>query len=170
MSVSSVSVYRSLSLKARLAVALVCFERFCAKAGLHHPELTVFFEHMWALPSADSFPAWDSHKDGLVGVGLGDPFSPAIISLLDVSGVPQHTLRELLMHTVEIVFGSAYGQSDDTGSLQDLEAVLRITSGAGVVPPPAQSFSSSLFSEREGWGAPVSPQTATAWRYSSYDA
>ncbi|MGC3991243.1 MAG: hypothetical protein QM796_16500 [Chthoniobacteraceae bacterium] len=167
MNLSPVAKYRLLSIRARLAVALVCVERFCRISGLEHPELAAFFVHLWELPVMDNFPVWDSRKDPLTEAGLGDPFSPAIISMISVAGVAEPTFRKLIESTVEIVYSSAYAATDDEGSLSQLEEVLRITSGAGVSAPSAQPFSSSTFAEREGWGTPLPRHTVEQWRHAN---
>jgi hypothetical protein len=164
-----VKKYRALSLRGRLAVALVCFERHCVAKGLQHDMLDAFVTHMWEYPCIESFPAWASNDTDLVCVGLGDPFPNAMASYLDSVGEEQEDFRRLVESCVEIVYGSAYSAADDKGSLQDLEKVISITSESGVTPPPAKPFMISLFADDHGWGTCLSAEQRDAWRFRAYD-
>jgi hypothetical protein len=162
------SSYRPLSLPGRLAVALRCVEDYCALKALTAPVLTKFFDHMWALPLTESFPDWDSGEDELVASGLGDPLPPEISPLLLAAQIPEELFQDLISSTVEIIYSSAYGASDDPGSLKYLHKVLRITSAEGVTPPPARLFLDSLFADRHGWGHRISLQQRDRWRLATY--
>jgi len=161
--------YQELSLAARMAIALLCFERYCQAKGLRHPSIATFLDHMWELPCSRSFPDWESRNCELVHVGLGEAFPCEILELLTSVGVSEQEFRELLGCTVEIVYGSAYAKSDDTGSLQFLDRVFRITSSAGVLPPPVAPFLISLFADGHGWGAVLSSKQRDGWRFEAYD-
>jgi hypothetical protein len=168
MSASSAETYRSLSLKARLAVALYCVERFCEATGLQHPKLASFLNHMWELPSCTSFPNWDSRKDDLVLAGLGDSIPADIVSVLSSVDVPEQSFRQLVENVVEIAYGSAYGRSDHEGSLRHLDEVFRIVALAGITPPPAEPFASPALPDDQCWGT-VSPQRRDEWRFHPND-
>lgn len=160
--------YRALSLRGRLGVALVCFERYCVAKGLRHDIIDAFVAHMWEYPCIESFPDWASNEGDLVYVGLGDPFPAEMASYLDSVGEEQEVFRRLVESCVEVVYGSAYAASDDKGSLQYLENVISITSGSGVTPPPAKPFMISLFDDG-GWGTRLSEEQRDAWRFKAYD-
>lgn len=133
--------------------------------ALAAPSLTKFFDHMWALPVADSFPDWEEDNEELVAYGLGDPLPPEISPLLRAAQVPEELFLNLVGATIEIVYSSAYGASDDSGSLKYLHEVLCITSAAGVTPPPARLFLDSLFADKHGWGNRISLQQRDQWRF-----
>lgn len=165
----SVNDYRNLSLRARVSVALLCFERYCQAKGLQHPMIYTFLDQMWELPCMTSFPDWESHKCELIHVGIGDPFPCEIADLLTSAGISEQEFRKILESTVEIIYGSAYAKSDDDGSLRFLGLVFDITSSVGVSPPSAQPFLTSLFSDRHGWGVRLSPDQRDEWRFRAYD-
>jgi hypothetical protein len=152
-------------LPARLAVALRCVEDFCAVKALAAPSLTKFFDHMWELPVMESFPAWEDDNEELVAYGLGDPLPAEFSPLLAAAEVSEDLFQNLIGATVEIIYCSAYGASDDARSLRYLDEVLRITAAAGVTPPPARLFSDSLFADRHGWGQRISSQQRDPWRF-----
>ncbi len=169
MSTSTAADYRALSLRARFAVALRAVEGFCAAKSLAGPQFTAFFDHLWELPAVDSFPDWESHHDDLLAFGLGDPLPLDVAPSLRSASVPEDVFRQLIEHTVEVIYGSAYGASDDAGSLHELAEVLRICQAAGVPAPPARLFAGSLFADRHGWGVRLSPQQRDHWRFAAYD-
>jgi hypothetical protein len=161
--------YRTLSLPARLAVGIHCFERYCNAKGLRHPMISDFINHMWELPCAKSFTKWESQACEFVHVGLGDPFPPEIVDLLRTVTVTEEEFRGLVESVVEIIYSSAYGASDDARSLKYLGRVLFITASVGVTPPPARSFLISLFDVRHGWGPRLEANERDIWRYRAYE-
>jgi hypothetical protein len=162
--------YRPLSLPARLAVALRCVDDFCTVKALAAPALTKFFDHMWSLPVTESFPDWEEDNEELVAYGMGDPLPPEIALLLLKAQIPEELFLDLLSSTLVIVYSSAYGASDDAGSLRYLQRVLRITMAEGVTPPPVKLFLDSLFADRHGWGQRISLQQRDQWRAAADDA
>lgn len=160
--------YSRLSLNARLAVALHCFENYCRVHGLRSSAIDAFLDYMWEHPciaSPNEFTAWERARIPLVSVGLGDPFPPDVEQVLQQAGVSPKEFRELLENTVEIVFGSFYGAADDQGSIRHLEAVLSIATASAIVPPSAAMFAQSLFADRHGWGQQLSRPLRDAWRH-----
>ena len=169
MSTSSDADYHALSLLARFAVALRAVEDFCAAKSLAGPRFTAFFDHLWELPTLDSFPEWESYHDDLLAFGLGDSLPVDVAPLLRSASVPEDVFRPLIEHTVEVIYDSAYGASDDAGSLRELSEVLRICQAADVPVPAAQLFAGSLFADGHGWGMRLSPQQRDHWRFAAYD-
>jgi hypothetical protein len=161
--------YRKLSLIARTAVALVCFERYCQTKGLRHPMIDAFLNQMWELPCIKSLPDWESHNCELVHFALGDPLPREMLEALNSAGISEGEFRQLVENCVEIFYCSAYAASDNAGSLQALDQVLCVTSNVGVTPPPVQPFLLSLFDDAHGWGKKLSPDQRDGWRFRAYD-
>lgn len=168
-----ISSYAKLSLPARLAVALHCFERYCRAKGLRHGLIDTFIERLWELPCALRFADWEKPLPQLVHVafevGRGEAFPNEILDLLASAGVLEKEFGQLLVSTVDIIYGSAYGASNDVGSLKSLELVLCVATSVGVAPPPAQPFLISLFGVRHGWGLVLDPNQRDIWRHRAYD-
>jgi hypothetical protein len=156
--------YCELSLRARLAVALVCFDLYCQAKRLRHPMLNDFLERMWELPCINSLRDWESRPCVLVHAGLGDSFPQEFEDLFHRDKLLKREFRELLESTVEIIYCSAYGKGDNAASLRFLDRVLRICSGANVPPPSVEPFSMSLFADDHGWGKRLSTAERDAWR------
>jgi len=168
MAEQKADAYREVSIAARVAVALLCFERYCQAKRLRHPLIDTFLDRMWELPCIESLAEWEARPCELVHAGLGDSFSPEVVDLLGPDKVFRKEFRELLESTVEVVYCSAYGKGDDEGSLRFLNRVLCICSAASISPPPVEPFSMSLFAENDGWGKRLSTEQRDAWRFKAY--
>ncbi len=162
-----VHYYSELSVVARAAVALLCFERYCQAKGLRHSTIDTFLNHMWDLPSIRS-SGWVSRECVLVGVGLGGVFPRELSDLLAPGcATLEEEFKKLIESTVDIIYGSL--QAMPAGSLVDLNRVLAIMEDAGVVPPPSQPFMTSLYVEGDGWGPQLTATERDRWRYKAYD-
>lgn len=162
------SQYAKLSLRARLAIALSCLEQYIRKYNIESGELTQFINHMWEIPCMSHFPAWGSTAPSLLRcVGLGDPIEgefKGLSSYLCQIGVSTEEVAKLIQLTTEIIYSSAYGASDDTGSLDFLKNLIAISERHGIRPPTATLFAESKFSDNHGWSYAVSVETRNAWR------
>lgn len=161
--------YGLLSLSARLAIALRVVERYFAAKGLTGPPFNVFLNHLWEVPVTDSFPKWEGQYNDLLAFGLGDPLPPEMVPMLRDAGVSEELFRRLIGNTIEIVYGSLYAASDNSGSLRQLSDVLLMCQAAGISPPPLRWFATSRFTQRQGWGKKLSPQQRDEWRFTDYD-
>jgi hypothetical protein len=144
-----------LSLAARLAVALHCFERYCQAHRLTSPALTEFLDYLWELSTIhglEAFRGWERKQPLLVDIGLGGYFPEGYSEWLQDTGIEPAEFRALLEHTVEIVYSSFYGATDNSGSLTHLQCVLDMTKQAGITPPPLSHFAHSRFADGQGWG------------------
>jgi hypothetical protein len=156
-----------LSLTARLAIALHCFERYCQAHRLTSPAISEFLDYLWQLPTirgSKAFVDWEQHSPTLVDVGLGAYFSEDFIVQLHAAGIAPSEFQALLENSVEIVFGSFYGAADNSGSLTHLRRVLSLTQQAGIIPPPLSYFAHSRFADRQGWGNGLSVAERDMWR------
>ena len=169
ISTQKAEAYRKLSVRARVAVGLLCFDRYCQAKGLKHPMIDTFLDRMWELPCIESLPDWESRPCVLVHAGLGDSFPPEFAELFERDKFLRREFKELLESTVEIIYCSAYSKADNEGSLLFLDRVLCICAAVNVTPPPVQPFLGSLFTDGEGWGQPLSTAERDAWRFKAYD-
>lgn len=160
----------ALSLRARLAVALICFELYVEKRDLSWPELSQFIESMWELPCVSNFVTWDKTDLPLLRyVGLGDPIEkdfPEFTRYLNEKGVSTSEVSELIQCTTEIIYSSAYGATDDSGSQKFVEKIVDVCMQWGARLPPLGIFSISAFSENDGWSTPISTGQRDEWRNS----
>jgi hypothetical protein len=158
---------RGLSLTARLAVALHCFERYCHTHQLIAPEITVLLDYLWELPILDgssAFRAWESRQPDLVTVGLGGDFPDSCLAWLDAADINASEFRQLLEHTVEIVYGNFYGAAADEEALMHLQHILTISKQATRIAPLLSQLTRSRFADRQGWGNRVSAPERNVWR------
>jgi hypothetical protein len=158
---------RGLSLTARLAVALLCFERYCHAHQLIAPEITLFLDYLWEFPILDgssAFQAWESRQPDLVTVGLGGDFPDTYLAWLDAARIKTSEFRQLLKHTVEIVYGSFYAAAADEEALIHLQEVLMISKQTTRIAPLLSHFVHSRFDDHQGWGNRVSAAERDGWR------
>jgi hypothetical protein len=156
-----------LSLAARLAIALHCFEQYCQAHRLSSPAIVEFLDYLWQFPTIhgpEAFRSWERKQPLLVDIGLGGYFPEGYSEWLQDAGIEPAEFRALLEHTVEIVYGSFYGASDDSGSLTHLQHVLDLTKQAGITPPPLSHFAHSRFADRHGLGNTLSVAERDRWR------
>ncbi|MBI1915264.1 MAG: hypothetical protein HYS12_11075 [Planctomycetes bacterium] len=155
----------SLSLPARLAVALHLFTGYCRHWGLDHPELSSFVEHLWAYMQVrgDTFEAWYSRRPPLVEAGMGWDYPDGFKDYLASRGVPEAEFHRVLWATTEILYFSLFGAADDTGSLSLLNELASVATARGVRWPNLAPFASSLW-VGGGGGQCLSDEELSQWR------
>ena len=158
--------YADVSLFGRLAVALRCFERYCAVTGILDPGVSALVEHLWQLPVAmreGRFNEWFEARPPLFDFDPAERENKAVLQALPAAVSPNE-FTALVQSVVEVVFGSFYGASDDTGSQQELASVLRLVAARGVHPLAPSAVAGSRFADGQGWGAPIDDATLERWR------
>jgi hypothetical protein len=162
-----------LSLRARLAMGLHMFAKYCDWRGLAHPELTAFLDYLWQiieLPNtSEAFDGWVASQPALVDVGLGYEYPAGFESLLGVHGVPEREFRHAICCVTEILYSSLYGAADEPGSRRFLSDLTELVAPFGIRPPDTRRFAGSLWSDGHGWGAQPAPQVMEAWRLNEDD-
>ena len=161
------SDYRSLSLTARLAVALRCFASYCDLKDLHHPSIGALLNDLWEVPVIDSqrWDDWENNHPPRVQTALGDDWPEHFEEFLVQHGTNPEQLRSLISAVVEIVFSSFYGAADDELAHRYVSKVLQIVGPLNVNPPPPSLFVESQFRDRGGWGRPISLAERDSWRF-----
>lgn len=155
-------------MRARLGVALRLFTGYCDFHGIRHPEIAAFIEHLWrfvALPDdPDALEQWERDGPSLVGTGLGDPWPTGVAELVAKLSVPEIRFRRAVQCTTEIVYSSMYAAADAAGSRRYVEELAALAGSVGIRYPDLESFASSRWGDRGGWGAPTSPEQLEIWR------
>jgi len=158
----------SLSLSARIAIALHLFRGYCARRALTHPEIDRFVEHLWEFiglqAGRDVFDNWVKNTPPLTGAGLGDPFPPGFDDVLMAAEVSESEFRSALSNTTEVLYFSMYGAADEEASRRFLVDLAALTQTLGVVWPDMSCFANSLWSECHGWGKRLSAKDLEDWR------
>ncbi|OAI22394.1 MULTISPECIES: hypothetical protein [Methylomonas] len=156
---------RSLSLTARLLLALMIFERFCVQKGIVHTEIEQFVEYLWQWPAIngpDEFNPWENSRPHLVNYGLGDEIHKEVLSNLEAKGVSEQSFRDIVSGVVEILWGNFWGAPDDDGSFRMLRQVVE---AAKVDPLPSITpFKFSRFLDNSGWGQRPTVSDYTFWK------
>ena len=158
---------QTLSLTARLAIALHCFRDYCRKLGLQHVEIERLLDDLWEFPVDNVRERWDEWEHGhpvLLYVGLGDAWPEGFEEFLRSNNVDPDDFRPLITGVVEVVFSSFYAAADDKESMEHLRNVLTIVTAVGVEPRPLERFASSRFADGHGWGKPLTITERDEWR------
>ncbi|MFO6423543.1 hypothetical protein [Motilimonas sp. KMU-193] len=156
---------QSLSLTARVCIALKIFERFCQQQSLHHSTITEFCDYLWQWPLIDDpeqFEPWESSRPYLVNFALGDASHAEMDTLLSQANISEHTFREIVGGIAQILWGSFWGACEDEASLNCLHQVILHSSVTDL--PNLTPFRFSKFCDNSGWGFKLTPEDVTYWR------
>jgi hypothetical protein len=156
-----------LSLTARMAIALLIFERYCEENAIDMPQINHMSDYLWRWPlinQAGQFNSWESSRPELVNYGLGDKATKDIISELEKVNIDEHKFRIIVGNLVEILWGSFFGASLDKQSLESLTIILKECNVNRL--PILTPFKFSLFSDRDGWGEYITEQDCEFWKNS----
>ncbi|MFZ6028296.1 MAG: hypothetical protein ACOYYS_11330 [Chloroflexota bacterium] len=156
----------TLSITARLGVALVCFEKYCRVNDLLS-NVEEFLEYLWKFPvlqTPGEFAAWETKRPRLVEVGLGEILPIEIQYQLRQKHVDPQEFATLLQAIVEIGWGSFYGAANNKDSLSYLKRVITFTVENNISIPPMSPFLVSRFSDRHGWGNQLTETQRNEWR------
>lgn len=160
--------YSSLSLEARLAIALRCFEDYCEVVELHHPEVTKMFHYLWGYFTAGrGGMEWKSWEQSAPTIARFDPAYPEdFTDLLLSKGTQLEEFQDLLYNTENTLFHTFYGGVDDyvnEMSLKRLSRVLEIVRSKGIEPINLPVFPGHHYSEDE-LGGGLSNAQLEIWR------
>jgi hypothetical protein len=157
----------SLSLTARLGVALHLFAGYCRRRGLDHPAIGRYIEHMWAFTVVPGggvdLDQWESGRPDLVDAGLGYELPEGFADHLAERGVAEPEFRSALMHCTEVLYSSLWGAADNAGSLREVAGLAAIALQAGVAWPDLSAFAASPWLGG-GWSGPLTAEELARWR------
>ncbi len=156
---------KKLSLTARMAIALVVFERYCKNHNIEGKLISEFLDHLWKWPlidGPDQFEPWEKTRPELVNYGLGDEANSELLSILNEANVEEFAFRDIVTSIVEILWGNFWGGSEDEPSMQAFHTVINRSK---VSPLPCLTpFKFSLFRDGSGWGEKLSIEDCSYWR------
>lgn len=162
---------RNLSLTARMAIALLVFERFCKENKIEFEQIKDLSDYLWQWPlidGPDQFKSWESSRPELVNYALGDEASTYILSALSAINIEESRFRNVVGGLVEILWSSFWGAAENELSLKSLSNVL--SSSQLEKFPTLTPFKFSLYSDMNGWGKKVEKEDRDFWRYSDSNA
>jgi hypothetical protein len=162
---------KNLSLTARMAIALLVFERFCEENQIGLDQVGELSEYLWQWPlidGPDQFEPWESSRPELVNYGLGDGPSKDVLSVLDAVQIEESRFRNIVGGLVEILWGSFWGAAENELSFEALSTVL--SSSKLEVFPTLTPFKFSRYSDLDGWGVKITKEDRDFWRGSYKNA
>ena len=102
--------YKQLSLTARLAIALLVFEKYCAENKIDNKIITEFLHYLWQWPlidGPDQFEPWEKSRTELVNFGLGDSAGKELLIIIKESNIEENNFRgnsTIQLHIKDIKF------------------------------------------------------------------
>ena len=156
--------YSALGLRARFALAVRAAELWCSAKHMDWPGRDSLFDLLWQLPTSEDLADWDARAqlDSSVSFGLGGDCPSDLASAIRDSGLAESDVRRLFESMLEVGYGSFYGATDDSGSMDLLLRVLELT---GYAQCDVADFGCCRFEDAFGWGYTVSAQTRDHWRF-----
>lgn len=158
---------RKLSLTARMAIALLVFERFCGENKIEFSQIKELSDYLWQWPlidGPDQFEPWESSRPELVNYGLGDEPSTHVLSALGAVQIEESRFRNVVGGLVEILWGSFWGAAENELSFKALSTVLFSSKLEKL--PALTPFKFSLYSDMNGWGEKIEKEDRDFWRNS----
>ncbi len=156
---------KELSLTAREAIALHCFEKYCEKKQLKCSLIDEAIEYLWKWPlidGPDEFEPWESNKPALINYGLGAPIPTDVEKVLKIHEVDEKEFKRIVQSLITILWGSFWGASEDELSLNSLKTIIELTSIEKI--PKIKTYQVSKFGDMNGWGNKISKDDYELWR------
>ena len=153
----------SLSHIERVAVALVCFERFCGQFEISHQDLSRFSEHLWGVTSVNpsTWVRWANAFDDM-------PFLSGELKGVAILGdaVPAHLAHEfaVLLRAVFETTEATWYCGNTAGTVDALLLVHTILDKHGVPRPDPMRFALDSAARTDRWGPEPDAQTLRTWR------
>jgi hypothetical protein len=156
---------KELSLTAREAIALHCFEKYCEKRQLKCRLIDEAIEYLWRWPlidGPDEFDPWESNKTALINYGFGKSIPTELGKVLKDREVDEEEFKRILKALIGILWANFWGASDDEFSLNLLKTVIELTSLEKL--PKIDIYQVSKFCDMHGWGNKISRNDYERWR------
>ncbi|QQR55576.1 hypothetical protein IPG41_03410 [Candidatus Peregrinibacteria bacterium] len=147
----------------RTCVSVICFERFCNKFNISHPDIKNFIQHIWKVTQVNSntWVEWESGFYHLTITGQGDPYNEDLIN-----SIPKNLLEDFDKFS-QYVFettASTWYTSDITGSSEFLRKVLELCIKYDVPLPKLDFYTNPPNNIHNGWGKSLSDEEVKNWQ------
>jgi hypothetical protein len=156
-----------LSLRGRLAIALHCLEAYSKNLGLDHPALQRFIDYHWGylvVDAAETRQSGNRENVELLDIAMEFDYPDGFEDFLSSKGVDAEEFSLLLVSTYDIMDGSTFAATDNTGSLKDLATIFAIMEKHRVAIPTPSLFKSSPWKDNDGRGFALTPAAVKQWR------
>lgn len=165
--------YEVLSVRARLAAALVTVESWLRAYRLDDAGISAVLEHMWQwlTVTAETFGAWyEFHEvqypEVLLAAINDEPLPRPVTLICGDQGVPVTDLAMLLADVVNLVYDDLFGAVNLQTSLERLRRVEAVAARSGIALPSAERFSVPGLTAQDGhgMGREVPAAQIASWR------
>jgi hypothetical protein len=171
--VTAADDYEALSVRARLAAALMTVESWLRAYRLDDAGISAVLEHMWQWLTVTSktFGAWyefyEVQGPEVLLAAIDDEGLPRRVALIcEDQGVPATDLAMLLADVVNLVYDDLFGAVNLQHSLERLRRVEAVAARSYIELPSAKRFSVPGLKKRDGhgMGREVTAGQIATWR------
>jgi hypothetical protein len=165
--------YEALSVRARLAAALVTVESWLRAYRLDDAGIGAVLEHMWQwlTVTSETFGAWyefyEVQGPEVLLAAIDDESLPLRVALIcEDRGVPATDLAMLLADVVNLVYDDLFGAVNLQHSLERLHRVEVVAARSYIELPSAERFSVPGLNKQDGhgMGREVTAAQIATWR------
>ena len=156
---------RKLSLTARMAIALLIFERFCEDNNILSPLVSELSSYLWKWPiinGPDEFYPWESSRPELANYALGDEASSDLLASLELANIDENRFRSVVSGVIEILWVSFWGAAENERAMESLTTTIKSSKLPNF--PPLTPFKFCVFSDGSGWGEKITKEDCHYWR------
>jgi hypothetical protein len=170
--VTAADGYEALSVRARLAAALLAVESWLRAYRLDDAEIGAVLDHMWQYLTVtyETLGAWYEfyelqEPEELLAAIDEEPLPRRAALICEDQGIPAVELAMLLADVVNMVYDELFGAVNLQHSLERLRRVEALAARSGISLPSAQLFSipGLMAQDGHGWGRVTAAQVAN-WR------
>lgn len=153
-----------LSINERQCVAIVCFERYCRKHLISHPDISAFVEHVWKVAQIkDNFCEWSDKFVELAITGQGDPYPDDLRKAIPPELISEFNL--FTQYVYEIGAVCWYGSESDKSNKMLLK-IFEILDKHSISFPDLCLYRDDSEKSNDGWTPAISDDKLNMWRAS----
>lgn len=155
---------KGLSLRAKTAIGVFCFELYCDKNNIKNKDIDLFNVQMLRLLEADNIPKWDRDCNQIEITGMGDPLPKEIIEKYPLFADNILIITENIR---EITASQMYGGYTPKGAIQFLKKAIEYCE-----IDLDKFIDVKIFKEHkpglDGWGNPLDIGLIEKWTNKKY--
>lgn len=152
----------ALSINERQCLAVVCFQRYCLKKMISHPDIDAFIEHVWKVAQLkDDFIEWSEKFLELAINGQGDTYPEHL-----KKAIPSEIIKEFDHFTQCIyeVSATCWFGAESPYSSEMLLDIFEIMNKSKVTIPKLSQFKFESLKSHNGWSPAISDEELIEWK------
>jgi hypothetical protein len=141
--------------------ALLGMEHWLRRAGLSHPEIDAWLDHLWrwSVVNPTVFDAWYGARPVLVDIEQTGKLPQQFVGWSERASIPAEHLRTMVFAVTDIIYANLFGGIQWKYPEESLDAIADILGHYELGLPPPECLPSSARSDKHGWGLSVDEAT-----------